>query len=46
VPSLVRFDKIATLDRLVIAGKLGEAPAEWLAIHRQTFLGVFGFNTL
>ena len=46
VPSVVRFDKLATLDRSVIAGKLGEAAAEWLAVHRQTFLGVFGFNTL
>ena len=46
VPSVVRFDKLATLDRSVIAGKLGEAPAEWLGTHRQTFLGVFGFNTL
>jgi mRNA interferase MazF len=27
VPSVVRFDKLATLDRSVIAGKLGDAPA-------------------
>jgi mRNA interferase MazF len=27
VPSVVRFDKIATLDRSVIAGKLGDAPS-------------------
>ncbi len=46
VPSVVRFDKLATLDRSVIAGRLGEAPAEWMAAHRQTFLGVFGFTAL
>ena len=27
VPSVVRFDKLATLDLMVIAGKLGDAPA-------------------
>jgi mRNA interferase MazF len=40
----VRFDKIATLDRSVIAGKLGVAPADWLSAHRTTFLSVFGFD--
>ena len=43
-PSMVRFDKIATLDRAVITGKLGDAPAEWLASHRSRFFGVFGFG--
>jgi len=46
VPSFVRFDKIATLDRSVIAGKLGVAPAAWLVAHRTTFVGVFGFDAL
>jgi mRNA interferase MazF len=44
VPSVVRFDKLATLDRSVITGKLGDAPSEWLAAHRATFFGVFGFD--
>lgn len=44
VPSMVRFDKIATLDRVVIAGKLGDAPAEWLTAQRSRFFGVFGFG--
>lgn len=44
VPSVVRFDKIATLDRTVIAGKLGAAPADWLAAHGKTFFAVFGFG--
>lgn len=44
VPSLVRFDKLATLDRQVIAGKIGAAPADWLHAHRAVFFGVFGFD--
>jgi mRNA interferase MazF len=44
VPSVVRFDKLATLDLGVIAGRLGEAPATWLDAHRATFFGVFGFE--
>ena len=44
VPSVVRFDKIATLDKSVITGKLGDAPPAWLAAHRATFFGVFGFE--
>jgi mRNA interferase MazF len=44
IPSVVRFDKLATLDRAVIAGRLGEAPAEWLAAHRGAFFDVFGFG--
>ena len=46
VPSVVRFDKLATLDLAVIAGKLGDAPAAWLASHRAGFFGVFGFKPL
>ena len=42
--SMVRFDKLATLDRSVIAGKLGDAPANWLTAHRAAFFGVFGFG--
>jgi len=42
VPSVVRFDKLATLDRS--AGKIGDAPAGWLAYHRTTFFAFFGFG--
>jgi len=38
--------KLATLDRSVIAGKLGEAPADWLRAQRAVFFGVFGFDRL
>ena len=44
VPSVVRFDKLATLDPAVITGKLGDAPASWLDLHRTTFFEVFGFK--
>ena len=44
VPSVVRFDKLATLDRSVIAGRIGEAPPAWLGAQRATFFGVFGFG--
>lgn len=46
VPSVVRFDKVATLDRSIFSGKLGDAPEDWLAEHRATFLGVFGFDVI
>ncbi len=44
LPSLVRFDKLATLDRSVIAGTIGAAPADWLHAHGAVFFGVFGFG--
>lgn len=44
VASVVRFDKLATLDRSVIAGKLGDAPPAWLFAQSSVFFGVFGFG--
>lgn len=44
VPSVVRFDKLTTLDLGVIAGRLGAAPTAWLDAHAATFFGVFGFG--
>ncbi len=44
VPSVVRLDKLATLDRAVIAGKLGDAPQTWPAAQRRAFFDVFGFG--
>ena len=41
VPSAVRFDKLATLDGAIIAGRIGAAPADRL---RAIFFGVFGFR--
>jgi mRNA interferase MazF len=44
VSSAVRFDKLATLDRSIIAGKLGDAPVDWLVTYRVKFFDVFGFG--
>ena len=42
--SLVRFDKIATLDKSIIAGRLGSVDSAWLTQHRDAFFAVFGFG--
>ena len=44
MPSLVRLDKIATIDKDIIAGRLGAADPTWLADARKVFFGVFGFG--
>lgn len=44
LPSVVRFDKIATLDKSIVSGRLGVAEPDWLRQHRDTFFGVFGFS--
>jgi len=46
VPSVVRFDKLATLETRVIAGKLGVAEPKFLASAAPVFFGVFGFGSL
>lgn len=43
-PSWVRFDKIATIDKAIIAGRLGNADPAWLEQARTVFFGVFGFQ--
>lgn len=43
VPSVVRLDKIATLDSRVILGALGRVPKKMLQIHKKRFLDIFGF---
>ncbi len=43
VPSVVRFDKIATLERRLVLGELGRIDARTLKRHRRRFLSVFGF---
>lgn len=40
-----RFDKLATLDRAILAGKIGDAAADWLDSHRTTFFAVLGSVT-
>lgn len=43
VKSSVRFDKIATIDKNIIAGRIGDADPGWLNDAREIFFGVFGF---
>ncbi len=43
-PSIVRFDKLATLETQVIAGKIGDAEAAFLKAAAPVFFGVFGFD--
>lgn len=44
VPSRVRFDKLATINKDIIAGRIGAVDPTWLARARKTFFGVFGFG--
>jgi mRNA interferase MazF len=45
VPSVVRFDKIVTLEKQTIVGKLGNAEQTFLIAAKPVFFGVFGFET-
>ena len=45
VPSVVRFDKVVTLEKHIIVGKLGDAETTFLAAARSVFFGVFGFGS-
>lgn len=46
VVSSVRFDKIATINKSIIAGRIGDADPVWLKDARQVFFGVFGFGSV
>jgi mRNA interferase MazF len=43
-PSTVRFDKLATLENQVVAGKIGDADPAFLKAAAPVFFGVFGFG--
>lgn len=45
VASSVRFDKIATINNTIIAGRIGDADPDWLKEAREVFFGVFGFGS-
>ena len=45
VPSVVRFDKLVTLDKRLVLGELGNAEPDWLSVAQAVFHGVFGFRT-
>ena len=42
--SWVQFDKIATLERGVISGRIGAMPSDFMRSHQQLFFGLFGFG--
>jgi mRNA interferase MazF len=46
VSSLVRFDKVATIDKSIIVGRLGAADPIWLKQTRNVFFAVFGFDPI
>jgi mRNA interferase MazF len=45
VRSTVRFDKLATLEKSLRTGRVGNAQADWLDAQKATFFGVFGFGS-
>jgi mRNA interferase MazF len=45
VASVVRFDKLATLEKRIIAGKIGDAEPAFLKRAAPVFFGVFGFDS-
>jgi mRNA interferase MazF len=42
--SLVRFDKVATLETRIVAGRIGHAEPQFLKAAQTVFFGVFGFG--
>ncbi len=44
VKSSVRFDKVATINKNIIAGRIGDADPDWLSDASKIFFGVFGFG--
>lgn len=44
VASWVRFDKIATINKDIIAGRIGNADPRWLNGAGKVFFAVFGFG--
>jgi mRNA interferase MazF len=44
VASSVRFDKIATISKDIIAGRIGDADPKWLTEAGKLFFEVFGFG--
>lgn len=43
VDSLIRFDKLATLNKRVVLGELGVLHKEWVQEAQPSFQKVFGF---
>jgi mRNA interferase MazF len=43
-PSRVQFDKIATLAKTVVSGRIGSAPQEFMTLHKPLLLHVLGLK--
>ena len=46
VPSVVRFDKIATLEKNIVLGELGKVDDNFFQKYQQNFFDVFAFAKL
>ncbi len=44
VPSRVQLDKIATLERGIVSGRIGAMPGNFMSDHRALFHTLFGFD--
>ena len=42
VPSIVQFDKIATLSKAVISGRIGSMPTDFMAVHKPLLVRLLG----
>ncbi|MBK3736792.1 type II toxin-antitoxin system PemK/MazF family toxin [Azospirillum brasilense] len=42
--SRVQFDKVATLERSIVAGRLGRLPEVFMNDHKSLFFTLFGFQ--
>lgn len=42
--SMVRFDKVATINKDIIVGRIGDADPDWLKRAGAVFFRVFGFG--
>jgi mRNA interferase MazF len=46
VPSIVQFDKIATLAKTVISGRIGAMPREFMTAHKPLLLRLLGLESV
>lgn len=42
-PSVIRLDKIATIDKKIILGELGKVNENFFTENKQKFFNIFGF---
>jgi mRNA interferase MazF len=44
IPSIIRLDKIATLDKRIILGSIGKMPSTWLQKNIEVFMSMFNLK--